>query len=70
MENLETMLHVIRSFGEELPPTCRTTCKDAWDIFDPFLAKYGSNYDVSERTTRVFRHGMTLFGPSTLQVSV
>lgn len=63
------MLHVIRSFGDELPAACRNTCQEAWDIFDSFLAKYGSQYEVSERTTRVLRHGITLFGKTTLRVA-
>lgn len=63
------MLHVIRSFGEDLPAACQNTCQEAWSMFDPFLARYGSLYDVSERTTRVLRHGITLFGKTTLSVA-
>jgi len=62
------MLHVIRSFGDELPAACNSTCKEAWDVFDTFLTKYGSNYDVVERTTRVLRHGINLFGRSALAI--
>lgn len=69
LENLEIMLHVIRSFGEELPAACKGTCEQAWLVFDAFLAKYGSNYDVAERTTRVLRHGINLFGSSALAVT-
>jgi len=69
MENLECMLHVIRSFGDELPVACRNTCQEAWDVLDPFLAKYGATFEVSERTTRVLRHGITLFGASTMRVA-
>jgi transportin-3 len=63
------MLHVIRSFGEDLPAACASSCQEAWSFFDPFLAKYGDNFDVSERSTRVFRHAITLFGRSTLSVA-
>ncbi|KAJ6519728.1 armadillo-type protein [Mycena sanguinolenta] len=66
LENLEVMLHVIQGFGEELPPACQTSCRDAWDILDLFLVKYGADYDMAERTTRVIRHGITLFGNSAL----
>lgn len=38
-------------------------------MFDPFLAKYGALFDVSERTTRVLRHGITLFGRTTLRIA-
>ena len=68
LENLEVMLHVIRSFGDELPAACKSTCKEAWNVFDAFLTKYGSNYDVAERTTRVLRHGINLFGSSALAI--
>jgi transportin-3 len=63
------MLNVIRSFGEDLPASCQTSCQEAWAVFEPFLARYGTNYDVSERTTRVFRHALTLFGPTATPVA-
>jgi transportin-3 len=69
LENLEVMLHVIQTFGDELPAACQNTCEEAWLIFDNFLAKYGSDYDLCERTTRVLRHGLTLFGDSALLVA-
>jgi len=68
LENLEVMLHVIQGFGEELPPACQTSCADAWTILDRFLVKYGADYDIAERTTRVIRHGITLFGDNALPV--
>ncbi|KAG6851195.1 hypothetical protein H0H93_015205 [Arthromyces matolae] len=69
LENLEIMLHVIRSFGEELPTSCQSTCQQAWLVLDAFLSKYGSNYEVTERTTRVLRHGITFFGKAALPVA-
>ncbi|KAJ7038295.1 armadillo-type protein [Mycena alexandri] len=66
LENLEVMLHVIQGFGEELPPACQTSCEEAWTVLNAFLAKYGADYDIAERTTRVIRHGITLFGDSAL----
>lgn len=69
LENLEVMLHVIQTFGEELPAVCRDSCQETWSIFDSFLAKYGSDYDLCERTTRVLRHGLTLFGDAALSVA-
>ncbi|KAJ7634215.1 armadillo-type protein [Mycena polygramma] len=68
LENLEVMLHVIQGFGEELPPACQTSCRDAWNVLDAFLVKYGADYDIAERTTRVIRHGITLFGDTALPV--
>ncbi|RDB28567.1 Uncharacterized protein C11G11.07 [Hypsizygus marmoreus] len=69
LENLEVMLHVIRSFGEELPAACQNSCEEAWLVFDSFLTKYGSSYDIAERTTRVLRHGINLFGDAALPVA-
>lgn len=69
LENLEVMLHVIHSFGEQLPAACQSTCQEAWAVFDSFLDKYGSDYDIAERTTRVIRHGITLFGSAALLVA-
>ncbi|KAF8898840.1 armadillo-type protein [Infundibulicybe gibba] len=69
LENLEKMLQVVQSFGEELPAACRNSCEEAWAVFDGFLVKYGSNYDLAERTTRVLRHGITLFSSSAVAVA-
>ena len=56
------MLFVIRSFGEDLPPACRDTIPQTWSVFDNFLTKYGTEYDVAERANRVIRHGITFYG--------
>ena len=63
------MLHVIQGYGEELPAACQDTCQDAWLVFDTFLSKYGANYDLSERATRVLRRGIDLFNKSALPVA-
>jgi transportin-3 len=63
------MLHVVQTFGEELPAACQNSCEEAWAIFDAFLSKYGSDYDIAERTTRVLRHGVNLFGSSALPIA-
>ncbi|KAF7306845.1 hypothetical protein MIND_00476700 [Mycena indigotica] len=68
LENLEVMLRIIQGFGEDLPATCQTSCKEAWTVLDAFLAKYGNDYESSERTTRVIRHGITLFGDTALPI--
>ncbi|KAI0756727.1 ARM repeat-containing protein [Daedaleopsis nitida] len=66
LENLEVMLGVIQSFGEQLPPTCHNTHQEAWLVLEPFLVKYGSEYPICERTTRVLRLGLMFFGAATL----
>lgn len=56
------MLYVIRSFGEDLPPACQNTVPQTWAVFDGFLAKYGGEPEVAERTTRVLRWGLPFYG--------
>ncbi|OSC99478.1 ARM repeat-containing protein [Trametes coccinea BRFM310] len=68
LENLEVMLGVIQSFGEHLPTACQNTHQEAWAVFEPFIAKYGSEYPICERTTRVLRLGLTFFGSATLPI--
>lgn len=68
LENLETMLQVIGSFGEELPPACQKIPGEGWSVLDPFLAKYGTTYDIAERVNRVLRHCITFFDRSALPV--
>jgi transportin-3 len=63
------MLHVIHTFGDQLPAACRNSCEQAWSVFDALLSKYGSEYDIAERTTRVLRHGINLFGTSALPIA-
>ncbi|ESK97988.1 mrna transport regulator [Moniliophthora roreri MCA 2997] len=69
LENLEVMLNVIRSFGEELPSACQNTCAEAWTIFDAFIVKYGADADIAERTTRVLRHGLSFFDSAVLPIA-
>ncbi|KAI0673417.1 ARM repeat-containing protein [Trametes maxima] len=68
LENLEVMLGVIQSFGEQLPAACQNTHQEAWAVFEPFLTKYGSEYPICERSTRVLRLGLTFFGTATLPI--
>ena len=69
LANLEVMLHVIGSFGEQLPSTCQGTCQEVWPVFDTFLAKHGSDYDSAEHVTRVLRHALNLFGGAVLTIA-
>lgn len=63
------MLHVIQSYGEELPQSCQGTCKAAWEVMDTFLVKHGNTYDLAERVTRVLRRGLDLFGKAAVSVA-
>jgi transportin-3 len=69
LECLETMLSVVRTFGNDLPAVCQTTCQEAWSCLDIFIGKYGSDYDASDRVTRLIRHGLTFFGSAALPVA-
>lgn len=69
LECLETMLTVVRTFGDDLPAACQTTCQEAWSCLDLFISKYGSDYDASDRVTRLIRHGLTFFGLAALPVA-
>jgi transportin-3 len=63
------MLHVVQSFGDELPAACKSTCQEAWAVFDNFLSSNGSDYQTAEKTTRVLRHGISLFGTAVLPIA-
>ncbi|KAI0687777.1 ARM repeat-containing protein [Cytidiella melzeri] len=68
LETLEVMLGVIDTFGDQLPATCQNSCPEAWAIFDPLIAKYGSDFEVCDRVTRVIRLGVNFFGITALPV--
>lgn len=63
------MLAVIETFGEDLPPGCVNSCEEAWTVIDTLLSKYGDQYDVVERATRVIRAGLRFFGRSAAPVA-
>ena len=62
-------MRVVQSFGEQLPVACQNTHQEAWAVFEPFIAKYGSEYPICERTTRVLREGLKFFGSAALSVT-
>lgn len=55
------MLVIVGGYGEVLPVACQATAGDTWQVMDAVLQKYGNSHDVSERVTRVLRHGLQLF---------
>ncbi|KAF8584964.1 ARM repeat-containing protein [Ramaria rubella] len=69
LEHLETMLHVVKGFGEELPANCRSTCEEAWALFDTLIAKHGDHYGIADKATRVLRYGLELFGSAVLPMA-
>jgi len=69
LEYLDVMLHVIKGFGDELPAACQNTCQEAWVLFDALIAKYGYNFNIGDRATRVLRYGIDLFGKVALPLA-
>lgn len=68
LEQLETMLHVIKGFDEDLPEACRTTSQELWGLFETVIIKYGDNHNIGERVTRVLRYGLDIFGSALLPI--
>ena len=62
LEQLEVLLEVVDTFGEDQPLACQNAHKEAWGLFDPLLRKYGDSSDITERITRVLRFGIQFFG--------
>jgi transportin-3 len=69
LENLETMLNVVKSFGQDLPPACQDTCGEAWIVLEQLITKFGASPDIGEKVSRVLRHGISFFGDSALPVA-
>jgi len=63
------MLATIGSFGVQPPVACQNTCAESWTVFNEFIVKYGSDYEVAEYTTRVLRRGITFFGDAVLPIA-
>ncbi|KAG8830659.1 Nuclear import receptor [Serendipita sp. 399] len=61
LEQLEQLLDVVGSFGEELPPACENTAAEVWAVMSNIIAQYGALPDVCDRSTRVLRLGLQIF---------
>ncbi|KZT44557.1 ARM repeat-containing protein [Sistotremastrum suecicum HHB10207 ss-3] len=68
LEQIEAVLHVVDTFGEELPAACQGTCQEIWNLFNPLLQAYGGTYFITERVTRLLRQGLQFFGAAALPV--
>jgi len=62
LEQLEILLEIVDTFGEDQPLACQNAHTEAWGLFDPLLKKYGDSTDITERITRVLRFGIQFFG--------
>ncbi|KAG8864387.1 Nuclear import receptor [Serendipita sp. 405] len=61
LEQLEQLLDVVGSFGEDLPPACETTAVEVWAVMSDIIAQYGALPDICDRSTRVIRLGLQIF---------
>ncbi|KAG9104620.1 Nuclear import receptor [Ceratobasidium sp. 370] len=68
VELLLSMLQVIGTFGEELPPSCEDTCSQSWAVIDTVLSSHGGDPTISESMCRLLRAALPFFGSSALPV--
>ncbi|MCO5588073.1 hypothetical protein L7F22_042028 [Adiantum nelumboides] len=63
MEQIDAMLKPVSSKIKppSLPPSCSSTCKQAFDIIDTILVKHGSIFFVAERACELLRRGLAFF---------
>lgn len=64
LEQLETFLAVLRTLGSGLPASCAGTPVEVWAVIDGLLNRFGSNWQVAERSCALLRRGITFFGPA------
>ncbi|KAG8769346.1 Nuclear import receptor [Ceratobasidium sp. 428] len=68
VELLLSMLQVVGTFGEELPPSCADTCSQSWVVIDTVLSSHGGDPTISESICRLLRAALPFFGSSALPV--
>ena len=69
LERIDLYLNIVERLPNGVPPECASTCSQAWSILDTFLAKYGSNSMVAEKTCVAIRRGLTFFEEGAFQVA-
>jgi transportin-3 len=68
LEQLEQLLDVVGTFGEELPVTCHNTAAETWAVMEDIITRYGAIPDICDRSTRVLRLGLHFFDRAGLPV--
>jgi transportin-3 len=68
LEQLETFLAVLRTLGSGLPASCAATPAEIWAVIDGLLNRFGSNWQIAERSCALLRRGITFFGPAARSV--
>jgi transportin-3 len=66
LEQLEQLLDVVGSFGEELPAACQNTAADMWAVMDGVIKRYGDLPEICDRATRALRLGLQFFDRAAL----
>jgi transportin-3 len=69
LERLSTYLSIVDHFEGGLPRECEGTCVQIWTVLDVFLAKYGGDAKVAEKTCVAIRRGLTFFGDAAFRVA-
>lgn len=69
LERIDLYLSIVERLSEGIPPECASTCSQAWSILDGFLAKYGSDSMVAEKTCVAIRRGLTFFEDRAFEVA-
>lgn len=69
LERLDMFLAIVGRLPNGLPPACSDTCQQAWSILDGFLAKYGTNPAVAEKTCVAIRRGLEFFEEAAFRVA-
>ncbi|KDE02798.1 hypothetical protein MVLG_06657 [Microbotryum lychnidis-dioicae p1A1 Lamole] len=61
LERLDCLLAIVDRFPDGPPPSCVSTAEQAWHVLDAFLARYGTDPMVAEKTSVVVRRGLYFF---------
>ncbi|GAA5966217.1 hypothetical protein JCM21900_003336 [Sporobolomyces salmonicolor] len=61
LERIDLYLAIVERLPDGIPPECVATCAQAWSILDAFIAKYGSDGMVAEKTCVAIRRGLFFF---------
>lgn len=69
LELLETFLAVLRTLGSALPASCASTPAEIWAVIDGLLNRFGSNWQVAERSCALLRRSITFFGPAARSIA-
>lgn len=70
LEQLETFLAVLRTFGSAMPTSCASTPVEVWTVMDTLLQRFGSDWMIAERVCALIRRGLTFFDLSAKPIAL